>query len=43
MIKITSKGTTQEFGIGLAWDFEYKDFVIRFAKYYIAIGIKRGV
>ena len=41
MIKITNYGNTHEFGIGFCWDFEYKDFVIRFAKYYIAIGWKK--
>ena len=43
MIKITNYGTTHEFGLGFCWDFEYKDFVFRFGKWYIAIGIKRGI
>ena len=43
MIKITNYGTTHEFGLGFCWDFEYKDFVIRFGKWYLAIGIKRGI
>ena len=42
-IKITSRGKYSGFGIGINWDFEYKDLVINILKWYIAIGIKRGI
>ena len=43
MIKITNYGNTHEIGLGISFDLHYKDLVIRFGKWYLAIGVKRGV
>lgn len=40
-VGITSKGTTDEIGLGICFDLNYKDLVIRFGKWYLAIGVKK--
>lgn len=39
-IGVTSRGTSSEFGIGIFWDMEYKDIVLKFGGYYVAFGKK---
>ena len=41
MLKITSRGTTGSCGIGIKYDLGYKDFVLEFGFWYIAIGVRK--
>ena len=41
MICITSKGASGSFGFGVNYDLNYKDLVIEFGPWYIAIGIRK--